>query len=127
MLFVQNAFRCKQYRVPKYTLSDWLYQILQCVAMNLTLIYALLAYSSIKQRDFTRGVYVSYIIVCVCIHNMPMAFLLLSLFVHVDGTAGAGICACLATPVLINHLHHCLVCMSTVKPLMLASIIVSVF
>jgi hypothetical protein len=30
--------------------------IFQCVAMNVTLIYALLAYSSIKQRDFT-GVY----------------------------------------------------------------------
>ncbi|CAI8022378.1 hypothetical protein GBAR_LOCUS13152 [Geodia barretti] len=30
--------------------------ILQCVAMNVTLIYALLAYSSIKQRDFS-GVY----------------------------------------------------------------------
>ena len=33
-------------------------QILQCVAMNLTLLYALLAYSSIKQKDFS-GVYVS--------------------------------------------------------------------
>ena len=33
-------------------------QILQCVAMNVTLIYSLLAYSSIKQRDFS-GVYVS--------------------------------------------------------------------
>ena len=33
-------------------------QILQCVTMNLTLLYALLAYSSIKQRDFS-GVYVS--------------------------------------------------------------------
>ena len=33
-------------------------QILECVAINLTLIYAMLAYSSIKQRDFST-VYVS--------------------------------------------------------------------
>ena len=32
-------------------------QILQCVAMNVTLLYSLLAYSSIKQKDFS-GVYV---------------------------------------------------------------------
>ena len=35
-----------------------LFQVLQCVAMNVTLIYSLLAYSSIRQRDFS-GVYVS--------------------------------------------------------------------
>ena len=33
--------------------------------MNLTLLYALLAYSSIKQRDFS-GVYVSYIVIQTC-------------------------------------------------------------
>ena len=39
-------------------MGHFLRQILQCVAMNVTLIYALLVYSSIKQKD-NRGVYVS--------------------------------------------------------------------
>ena len=44
-------------------------QILQCVAMNVTLIYALLAYSSIKQRDFS-GVYVGDTsLSCTCVYK----------------------------------------------------------
>ena len=39
-------------------------QILECVAVNLTLIYALLAHSAIKQKDFST-VYVSKLH-CIC-------------------------------------------------------------
>ena len=45
--------------------------------MNVTLIYSLLAYSSIKQRDFS-GVYVSLSLDTVCLlsHYMSIHFLL---------------------------------------------------
>lgn len=46
------------YLYPSFLLYILTSQILQCVAMNLTLIYSLLAYSSIRQRDFS-GLYVS--------------------------------------------------------------------
>ena len=41
------------------------FQIMECVVVNLTIVYALLAYSSIKQKDF-NNVYVS-VCVCVCV------------------------------------------------------------
>lgn len=44
--------------LPFHLSPPLLSQILECVTVNLTLLYALLAYSSLKQRDF-RGVYVS--------------------------------------------------------------------
>ena len=49
-------------------------QILQCVAMNVTLIYSLLAYSSIKQRHFS-GVYVS--LQCIEVYSHRIFFTLL--------------------------------------------------
>ena len=45
-------------------LTTCILQILECVAVNLTLIYALLAYSAIKQKDFST-VYVSELL---CMH-----------------------------------------------------------
>jgi hypothetical protein len=45
----------QNFRVGCFTINC-MTVILQCIAMNVTLIYALLAYSSIKQRDFS-GVY----------------------------------------------------------------------
>ena len=42
--------------VPSVSILLYL-QILECVAVNLTLVYALLAYSEIKQKDFS-SVYV---------------------------------------------------------------------
>ena len=80
-------------------------QVFQCVAMNVTLIYSLLAYSSIKQRDFS-GVYVSFVDVnianylkhlCVCFPLPP------------DGAAETSICSCVATSLLFHCLLHCLV------------------
>ena len=57
------------YLYPSFLLYILTSQILQCVAMNLTLIYSLLAYSSIRQRDFS-GLYVSPLHACVlaCVH-----------------------------------------------------------
>ena len=69
--------------------------------MNVTLIYALLAYSSIKQRDF-GGVYVRHSTIigsCVVYVETKCA----------DGSAEGSDCTCLATSLLIHCLLHCLV------------------
>ena len=40
---------------------DFTLQILECVTINLALVYALLAYVAIKQKDFST-VYVSFVV-----------------------------------------------------------------
>ncbi len=44
-------------------------QILECVAVNLTILYALLAYSNIKQKDF-NNVYVRASPSLYCKHSL---------------------------------------------------------
>ena len=56
--FIKTLFDKHTYKFITFTTCHSI-QTLQCVAMNVTLIYALLAYSSIKQRDFS-GVYVGH-------------------------------------------------------------------
>ena len=100
----------------KNSLNIVIFKILQCVAMNVTLIYAFLAYSSIKQRDFS-GVYVSCYCLCVACYSLHKHFQFLCncqihlclLHVSPDGAADTSVCPCMAPSLLFHYLLHCLV------------------